>query len=151
MGDDTKAVYEIDGEVVADVRNAAELVDKIELFPGWVVVEKVKLSQTTRLGIILPNADTKDQQHLMLFRVATTGPGKITGFDSDGNPRQRDMPVKPNDIVLLKPGVAQMVINQNHQFAVISDVDIIGRITVDLKPADKVNPLDLVEAAPDKE
>jgi co-chaperonin GroES (HSP10) len=150
MSDGTKTVYEIDGEVVADVRNAAELVDKIELFPGWVVVEKVKLSQTTRLGIILPNADTKDQQHLMLFRVATTGPGKITGYDEDGKPKMRDMPVKPGDVVLLKPGVAQMVINQNHQFAVIADVDIIGRISVALKPAEKIDTAELARAAMSK-
>lgn len=132
MSDGKRVLYEVDGEVVADIRSAEELVERIELFPGWIVVEKVKLSETSRGGIVLPNSDAKDQQHLMLFRVATAGPPK----EVDPG-RVRPLFAKVGDIVILKPAVAQFLVNQNHQFGVIADVDIIGRVRFDVDKVER--------------
>lgn len=122
-----KVVYEVDGKIVADVRTAEELADVITLYPGWAVVEKVSLSEKSRGGIIMPNADTKDQQHLMLFRVAKTSPHRL---DTEGKEMLRR--AEEGAIVLLKPGVAQYLVNQRHQFGVIQDTDIIGNLDVNL-------------------
>ena len=119
-----QVVYEVDGQIVADVRSADELAKVIELYPGWAVVEKVKLSEKSRGGIIMPNAETKDQQHLMLFRVATTGPAKVV----DG--KEVAMRAKAGRIVVLKPSVAQYLVNQRHQFGVVQDSDIIGNVNL---------------------
>lgn len=127
-GKSKRVLYEVDGKVVADIRSAEELVDRIELFPGWIVVEKVQLSETSRGGIIMPNADAKDQQHLMLFKVSASGPPK----EVDPG-RVRPLFAKVGDIVILKPAVAQFLVNQNHQFGVIADVDIIGRVHLDVE------------------
>ena len=145
-GEERRVLYELDGKVVADIRSAEELVDRIELFPGWIVVEKVKLSETSRGGIILPDADTKDQQHLMLFRVSAAGPPKMI----NGVPR--DILAKEGEIVLLKPAVAQFLVNQNHQFGVIADVDIIGRARFDTDKVERsTEPVEVVEDPPEKE
>jgi co-chaperonin GroES (HSP10) len=123
-------LYELDGKVVADVRSAEELAERITLFPGYAVVQKVQLSEQSRGGIIMPNPDTKDQQHLMLWKVAVVGPQKHAG---EGNPRE--MRAKVGEIVVLKPSVSQFLVNQRHQFGVISDLDIVGTVKFDEAPA----------------
>lgn len=131
MGDGKRVLYEIDGKVVADVRSAEELAARITLFPGWAVVEKVQLSEKSRGGIIMPNPDTKDQQHLMLWRVAVAGPQKK---DALGN--EMETRAKVGQIVVLKPSVSQFLVAQRHQFGVVSDSDIIGIVQFDEAPSD---------------
>ncbi len=133
MGDGKRVLYEVDGKVVADVRSAEELAQRITLFPGWAVVEKVQLSEKSRGGIIMPNPDTKDQQHLMLWKVAVAGPQKK---DSQGN--LMEMRANVGQIVVLKPSVSQFLVAQRHQFGVINDSDIIGTVQFDEAPAEHV-------------
>ena len=118
-------VYEVDGEVVADVRSGSELAECITLYPGWAVVEKLKLSEKSRGGIILPTPEAKDEQHLMLFRVAIAGPQKK---DSAGKPMETR--ATAGKIVVLKPSVAQYLVNMRHQFGLVADSDIIGTVRV---------------------
>lgn len=133
MGDTKRAggkvVYEIDGKVMADVRSAEELAECVELYPGYAVVEKVQLSERSRGGIIMPNPDTKDQQHLMLFRVAVAGPQKK---DGEGKPLETRAEV--DKVVILKPSVAQFLLNQGHRFGVVQDQDIIGTVKLEKAP-----------------
>jgi len=129
MGDGKKILYEIDGRVVADVRSADELAQRITLFPGWAVVEKVKMSEASRGGIILPNPEVKDQQHLMLYKVAVAGPAKK---DKDGH--SVEMRATVGAIVVLKPSVAQFLMQQRHEFGVVQDGDIIGIAHFDEAP-----------------
>ena len=130
MDDGKRILYEVDGRVVADVRSAEELAARITLFPGWAVVEKVKLSEKSRGGIIMPNPDTKDQQHLMLYKIAVAGPAKKNADGTDMPPR-----AKVGSIVILKPSVAQFLVNQRHEFGVVSDSDIIGTVRFDEAPS----------------
>lgn len=128
-GDGKKILYELDGKVVADVRSAEELAERITLFPGYAVVQKVQLSEMSRGGIIMPNPDTKDQQHLMLWKIAVAGPQK---HDGEGNPLETR--AKVGLIVVLKPSVSQFLVNQRHQFGVVQDQDIIGTVKFDEAP-----------------
>jgi len=121
-----QVVYEVDGKIVADVRTAEELASVISLYPGWAAVEKVKLSEKSRGGIIMPDADSKDQQHLMLFRIAKVGAKKDDGGEDE------EARHKEGDIIVLKPSVAQYLVQQRHQFGIIKDSDIIGKLDVDL-------------------
>lgn len=129
-GDGKTILYEVDGKVVADVRSAEELVGRVTLFPGYAVVQKVQLSEKSRGGIIMPNPDAKDQQHLMLWKVAVAGPLKKDAEGNDKPPRG-----KVGEVVLLKPSVSQFLVNQRHQFGVVSDSDIIGTFKFDKAPA----------------
>lgn len=146
VAENPRILYEVDGKVVADIRSANDLVGRIELFPGWVVVEKVKLSEASRGGIILPNADAKDEQHMMLFKIATAGPPKLV------NGSAPDMRTSQGDIVILKPVIAQFLVKQNHQFGVIAAVDIIGRVKVDGEQAvQQTDPVAVAPEEPDRE
>ena len=128
-GDGKSILYELDGKVVADVRSAEELAERITLFPGYAVVQKVQLSEKSRGGIIMPNADAKDEQHLMLWKIAVAGPQK---HDGEGKPIETRAEV--GLIVVLKPSVSQFLVNQRHQFGVVQDQDIIGTVKFDEAP-----------------
>ena len=134
MEDRESILYQVDGVVVADIRTADELVKRITLYAGYAVVEKVKLSEKSRGGIILPNADAKDEQHLMLYRVVAAGPPLSAGDDTKKKKPPRAV---VGHVVILKPSVAQFLVNQRHQFGVIMDNDIIGDVTFDKAPGSK--------------
>jgi co-chaperonin GroES (HSP10) len=122
-------VEDDEGRVVADIRDASELVGSIDLFSGWVVVQRMKLSEKTRGGIALPSDEAKQEHNLRLFRVVIAGPPKEVGVDKDtGKPTVRPVPFGVGDVVVLKPSLAQMLRNQGQEFGVVADTDVIGKM-----------------------